>query len=192
MQYRCAKFIATRYLQSAGERNVTLKEEEMKKLLLSLLISSTIGCAPAYLAPQNSPTATVNMSHTGMHPSNTTIDVFSQPKCEKQFFLGELGDIGTNIDLKKSATGKIEANKIVYFSGSRRWPIANAGLIASCSTMFSFTPKQNATYSMSIKGTDYGICSVDVFDESNKEKPSDLTMYKVDRICVGDAVHYEK
>jgi hypothetical protein len=23
MQYRCAKFIATRYLQSAGERNVT-------------------------------------------------------------------------------------------------------------------------------------------------------------------------
>ena len=28
MQYRCAKFIATRYLQSAGERNVT----EGKKL----------------------------------------------------------------------------------------------------------------------------------------------------------------
>jgi hypothetical protein len=26
MQYRCAKFIATRYLQSAGERNVTVSK----------------------------------------------------------------------------------------------------------------------------------------------------------------------
>jgi hypothetical protein len=32
MQYRCAKFIATRYLQSAGERNVT----KGKKLKLQL------------------------------------------------------------------------------------------------------------------------------------------------------------
>ena len=42
MQYRCAKFIATRYLQSAGERNVTHQGNIVRNLIIVvfLLISS--------------------------------------------------------------------------------------------------------------------------------------------------------
>lgn len=163
----------------------------MKKSIMFLLLSSTIGCAPAYVVPQNVPTATVNTDHTGAHPSNTSIDIFSHPKCEKQYFLGELADVGTNIDLKKSATGKIEANKVVYFSGTRHWEVADGHLGAWCSVMFSFTPKPDAVYNMKVNGAGYGSCSIDVSEESTKESPKDLQIHKLDRVCRGDSVHFE-
>lgn len=164
----------------------------MKKSVLFVLLSPLLGCAPAYVVPQNTSTAIVNVDHVGQHPSSSTIDVFSAPKCEKQFFLGELADVGTNIDLKKSATGKIEANKVAYFSGTRHWAIPEAGLEKWCSLMFSFTPKQDAVYSVNVTGSGYSACSVEVFENGSKEKPSDLQIYPLDRICLGDSIHYEK
>ena len=164
----------------------------MKKCILLLISFSVIGCAPAYVVQQNTPSATVKAEHIGDHPSSTSFDVFSSPKCEKQFYKGELSDIGTNIDLKKSSLGKIEANNIVYFSGTRIWQVRNTNLEAWCSLMFSFTPKENAVYVMKMNATDSRACSVEVYEESNKEKPKDLQTYSLSRICRGDDVYFEK
>jgi hypothetical protein len=164
----------------------------MRIIFLFSLSFLVIGCAPTYVLQQNTPSATVKVDHLGRHPSRTSFDIFSAPKCEKQYFIGELADIGINIGLKKSSIGKVEANKKVYMSGARIWRIESTNLEAWCSLMFGFTPKENAVYTMKMNGTNSGSCSVEVREEISKEVPKDLEVYKLNRICRGDDVYFEK
>jgi hypothetical protein len=164
----------------------------MKKATVLLFSVSVFGCAPAYVIPENSKVATINIEHQGPNPSSTSINIFSNPKCEKEFYLGELASVGTSIDLKKSATKDIEANKIIYFSGTRHWKDRYTALDIWCSRMFSFTPKEGAAYNIKIIGTELGTCATEVVEEKSKKAPIDFKELQVDRVCSGVDVHYSE
>jgi hypothetical protein len=53
MQYRCAKLIATRYLQSAGERNVMLNQGAIMKLFLAGLSGIIFGALGMWFSLSN-------------------------------------------------------------------------------------------------------------------------------------------
>mgnify|MGYP003579766638 CR=1 FL=1 len=164
----------------------------MKKIIFYSSLFFFVGCAPAYMVPQGAKVASINVTHQGDHPSSSSIDIFSEAKCEKQYYVGELADVGTNIDLKKSMSGKVEANKVIYFSGTRIWLVHAGALESWCSSMFSFTPKEGATYDVKVNGNQYGACEVEVIDSQSNSKPADLKVYKLNRICRGDDVYHEK